>query len=125
MSVMMDLLTPICTGVAVSLIVFFVTKYYSMKQAKKEAEIEQRENDRINIAKQNSDKIDDLTELCLSIAQHVIITIGNEYLKQGAITSKEKAIFDEIYEPYKHRGGNSYGKAIKELVDKLPRVVEE
>ena len=125
MTVLPSVVTPVCTGVAVSLIVFFVTRFYSSKQAKKTAEIERKEQLRLIEEKRNSDKIDALTELCKATAQHKIIEIGNEYLKQGTITSSEKAILEDIYKPYKALGGNSVAKAVMEEVEKLPVVAEE
>lgn len=122
---MIGALTSICTGVAVSLIVFFVTRFYSSTQAKKAAEMERREAERAETARKNSEKIDALTSLCCATAQHKIITIGNEYIKQGAITSREKEILEDIYEPYAQLGWNHYAEAVVKEVRKLPLVVEE
>lgn len=119
------IMTPIITGVSVSLIVFFVTRYFASTQAKKAAEIERKETERAETAKKNSDKIDALTELCKATAQHKIIVIGNEYLRQGAVTSSEKAVLEDIYNPYKALGGNSIAKAVMDEVEKLPVVAEE
>ena len=121
----LTIMTPIITGVAVSLIVFFVTRYYSAVQAKKAAEMERKETDRLETAKKNSDKIDALTDLCKATAQHKIITIGNAYIKQGVITASEKAVLEDIYRPYKALGGNSIAKSVMEEVERLPVVAEE
>lgn len=121
----MFIIMPIVEGVAISLIVFFVTRYYSQVQAKKTAELEHKEAERLNTAKMNSDKIDALTNLCKATAQHKIIMIGNEYLKQGAITSSEKAVIEDIFRPYRALGGNSIAKAVMDEVEKLPVVAEE
>lgn len=121
----LTIMTPIITGVAVSLIVFFVTRYYSAVQAMKAAEMERKETDRLETAKKNSDKIDALTDLCKATAQHKIITIGNAYIKQGVITASEKAVLEDIYRPYKALGGNSIAKSVMEEVERLPVVAEE
>lgn len=121
----MGILTPIITGVAVSLIVFFVTRFYSSTQAKKAAEMERREAERAETARKNGEKIDALTSLCCATAQHKIITIGNEYIKQGAITSREKEILEDIYEPYAQLGWNHYAEAVVKEARKLPLVVED
>lgn len=122
---MIGALTSICTGVAVSLIVFFVTRFYSSTQAKKAAEMERKEAKRVSIAQKNSDKIDALTELTKATAQHKIVTIGNAYLAQKAITTNEKTMLEDIYEPYRKLGGNGLAKTIMDEVEKLPVVVEE
>lgn len=119
------IISPIITGVTVSLVVFFVTRYYSAIQAKKSAEMERKETERLETAKRNSDKIDALTELCKATAQHKIIVIGNEYIKAGVVTASERGVLRDIYKPYKALGGNSIAKAVMDEVEHLPVVAEE
>lgn len=127
MAILSNIVTPVCTGVAVSLIVFFVTRFYSSKQSKKAAEIERKEQLRLIEEKKNAEKIDALTELSKAMAQHKIVTIGNQLIAQKVVTASEKAILEEIYEPYsgKTLKGNSFAKAVMEEVEKLPIVAEE
>ena len=124
MSMITTILTPIITGVSVSLIVFFVTRYYAAIHAKKEAEIERKETERAETAKKNSEKIDALTKLCCATAQHKIITISNEYIRHGNVTSREKQILMDIYEPYHQLGWNNYAEAAVAEVEKLPVTAE-
>ena len=120
-----SIMTPIITGVAVSLIVFFVTRYYSEARAKKDAELERKEAERLSTQQKNGETLSALVELSKATAQHKIIVIGNEYLKQGAITTGEKAVLEDIYKPYHALGGNSIAKAMMDEVEKLPVVAEE
>lgn len=120
-----EIITPVITGVSVSLIVFFVTRYFASTQAKKSAEIERKETERAETAKRNSEKIDDLTDLTMAMAQHKIVTIGNAYIKQGVVTANEVALIKAIYEPYNKRGGNGIAREIVEEVDKLPFVADD
>lgn len=120
MEIIVGMATPIITGVAVSLIVFFVTKYYSSVQAQKSVEMERKETERLETAKRNSEKIDDLTNLTMALAKHKILVIGSSCIKKGSITSGEKGILESIYEIYEKRGGNGTGKVIMQEVDKLP-----
>lgn len=120
-----EIVAPIVTGVSVSLIVFFVTRYFASTQAKKSAEIERKETERAETAKRNSEKIDDLTDLTMAMAQHKIVTIGNAYIKQGVVTANEVALIKAIYEPYHKRGGNGIAKEIVDEVDKLPFVADD
>lgn len=121
---MVSMITSICTGVAVSLIVFFVTRFYSQAQAEKAAEMERKEAERAETAKRDSEKIDALTSLCCATAQHKIITISNEYIQQGVVTSRERQILMDIYEPYSSLGWNNYAEAAVDVVKKLPVVPE-
>lgn len=122
---MVGVLTSLGTGVAVSLIVFFVTRYYSDRQAKKAAEMEHKEAERLAEVKANREKIDAIAELSVATAQIRIMQLGEKYLTAGCVTTVEKTIIQGIYEPYKRLGGNGIAENIMAEVEKLPVVVEE
>ena len=122
-----EIVAPIITGVSVSLIVFFVTRYFASIQAKKAAEIERKESERLNTAKMNADKIDALTRLTKAMAQHKIVTIGNNMIAQKVVTTSEKAMLEDIYKAYHESPlyGNGLGETVMEVVEKLPVVADE
>lgn len=122
---MTGILTSILTGVAVSFIVFFVTRHYSERQARKAAETERKEHQRLAEEKKNSDTIKCMAALTKAVAQCKIVTLGEQYIAQGTVTTEEKSIIQEMYEPYHELGGNSVASNIIKEVEKLPVVVEE
>lgn len=121
------ILTPICTGVTVSLIVFFITRYYSVVQNKKAAEIEREERTRITEEKLTTAKINALAELSKAMAQKSIVELGERYITQGCVTTSELTLIETIYEPYHKEplDGNHLAHNIMQVVRKLPLVEEK
>ena len=120
MDLLIVILTPIFTGVAVSLIVFFITRYYAEHQTKHQLEMEEKEAKRLKAVEENKELLSNLVELSKATAQHKIFRFGNQYIANGKITPEEKAWLEEVYKPYRALGGNGVAKTVMDEIEKLP-----
>lgn len=60
-------------------------------------------------------------KLLLAIVRARIVEEGERYLERGYILSGEYSDFyEELYKPYKDRGGNGLAQHIFERIEKLP-----
>ena len=119
-TILSSVIIPICTGIIVSLVVFFTTRHYAKKQDAKALELERKEDKRLKKAQEQKELLENLVELSKATAQHKIFRFGNQYIANGKITPEEKAWLEAVYKPYRALGGNGVAKTVMDEIEKLP-----
>lgn len=72
-----------------------------------------------------AEKQETIAESLIGISHDKIIFMTDKIAGRGAITLKEKATLESIYEPYRKLGGNSHCSTAMEYMKSLPVVSDE